>query len=246
MNSMHITTQEKVIQFHPVYNHLNDLKDLKIFMEVHVFAVWDFMSLVKRLQNEIAPTNLPWRPSSYSNRAVRFINEIVLGEESDLDMNQSPISHFELYLKAMNEVGANTENILNFMKNLNFSSLPEPIKNFVQFNLDLSINGSLDEVAHVFFYGREKLVPEMFREILKVTENNNQYSAFNYYLNRHVQLDAEEHGPMAEQLLSEIPIKNPLTLELKVKKALELRRELWDYVIEKQLSSTKVSQSLLS
>jgi len=68
-------------------------------MEHHIYAVWDFMSLLKALQAAVAPAQSPWMPSSRPELR-RFINEIVLGEECD-EYNVAGmrrfISHFELY-----------------------------------------------------------------------------------------------------------------------------------------------------
>jgi DUF3050 family protein len=68
-------------------------------MQIHVLAVWDFMSLVKRLQSEVTVQRLPWMPP-ISAQIARFANEVVLGEESDLGPDKKPTSHFELYLSA--------------------------------------------------------------------------------------------------------------------------------------------------
>ena len=80
---------------HPIYAEVDSLSRLREFMEMHVFAVWDFMSLVKRLQSQLTCNSLPWIPP-VSARIARFTNEVVLGEESDLGPDEKPISHFEL------------------------------------------------------------------------------------------------------------------------------------------------------
>jgi hypothetical protein len=99
---------------HKVYGVIKDIKALRIFMQYHVFAVWDFMSLLKALQNNLTCTNVPWFPVGSAD--TRFlINEIVVGEESDVDQNGNRISHFELYLQAMKEAQANTTIIESFL-----------------------------------------------------------------------------------------------------------------------------------
>ena len=95
---------------HPLYNSMNNLSDIVKFMEVHVFAVWDFMSLVKNLQMNLTCINTPWIPSENSLTA-RLINEIVWGEETDINENNIAKSHFEMYLDSMNDIGANTDKI---------------------------------------------------------------------------------------------------------------------------------------
>jgi len=89
--------REKLLA-HPMYAEVNSLQRLQAFMQMHVFAVWDFMSLVKRLQNELTCSRLPWTPPGRAQIA-RFANEVVLGEESDLGPDGRPVSHFELYLR---------------------------------------------------------------------------------------------------------------------------------------------------
>jgi hypothetical protein len=98
-----ITSKQKELAHHPVYATFNNLESIRHFMGYHVFAVWDFMSLLKSLQIHLTCVELPWKPSKYPAEMVRLINQIVVGEESDLDLNGTPISHFDLYLKAMED-----------------------------------------------------------------------------------------------------------------------------------------------
>jgi hypothetical protein len=59
------------IMNHKVYSVINDLDDLRIFMKYHVYAVWDFMSLLKALQNNLTCTSIPWFPKGSAD--TRFL-----------------------------------------------------------------------------------------------------------------------------------------------------------------------------
>ena len=236
MNSQNIelaiASEHEKLSKHPAYSKLTSLSNVRHFMECHVFAVWDFMSLLKSLQRTITCIKIPWRPSPYPKEIVRMINQIVLGEESDIDENGLATDHFSLYLRAMNEIGADCQGILHFIKNYNFQILPKGVSQFVSFNLDLSMHGEVHEVAAAFFYGREKIIPEMFTSILNVIENNSlECPSLLYYLKRHIQLDGEEHSILARGCLEGLcgNDQNKWNQCLKVaKESLQLRSSLWD------------------
>jgi Protein of unknown function (DUF3050) len=179
---------------------------------MHVFAVWDFMSLVKRLQNELTHNSLPWIPPA-SARIARFTNEVVLGEESDLSLNGKPITHFELYLRAMDEVGADTTQIRCFTAQLAVGapwqealedlSIPPGVCAFVTETLGCATHGSLVEVAAAFFFGREDVIPEMFQRLLALwADAKAEVPHFAYCLERHIELDGSSHGPWAQEMLT--------------------------------------------
>lgn len=227
--------QSKLVN-HPVYRELNSLENLRVFMEHHVFAVWDFMSLLKSLQRQITCVSLPWKPSIYSSQTVRLINQIVLGEESDIDQNGAPISHFELYLQAMKEVGADTSLITKFLLSPDMELIPIGCRQFVEGNLQLAKTGHVVEVAAAFFFGREKLIPEMFMAIKKVLEAEKiEAPTLLYYLQRHIELDGDEHGPMAFNCLDDL-VNNQPHLEVMASRAgldsLKSRGLLWNQVME--------------
>jgi hypothetical protein len=231
-----ISEKQKALTHHPVYQTFTDLESIRHFMSYHVFAVWDFMSLLKRLQREITCVSLPWRPSIYPSEMVRLINQIVLGEESDLDPSGKAVSHFDLYLKAMEEVGADTTNIKKFLLTLDFSLIPAGAREFVEHNLDVAHHGHVVEVAASFFFGREKLIPEMFQSMVE-TLKREQVNAptFLYYLERHIEVDFHEHGPLALRALSQLT-QAQSDLESRAERAgieaLQMRVLLWNKVLE--------------
>lgn len=234
MQSIHL--KQAALTHHPVYAELKDLSSIRHFMESHVFAVWDFMSLLKSLQGRLTCVTLPWRPSPYPPEIVRLINQIVLGEESDLDQFGHPISHFELYLKAMEEVGASTILIREFLSTNNFDLIPSGAREFVKHNLRVAEYGHIVEVASSFFFGREKLIPDMFQSIVDVLKNENvEAPTFLYYLERHIEVDSGEHGPLALKALSILTEDDKNLIALAEKAGLQAlvhREELWNKVLE--------------
>ena len=114
---LEISKYRDQLMTHPLYGNINSIENLKQFMESHVYAVWDFMSLVKKLQLDLTTTTLPWQPPA-NNSAARLINEIVWGEETDTDKDGNSVSHFEMYLSAMRQIGADKSGIESFLTEL--------------------------------------------------------------------------------------------------------------------------------
>ena len=203
-----------------VTNTIQTIEDLRIFMENHVFAVWDFMSLTKSLQHSIVPSGVIWVPTDENRSdAARLVNEIILCEETDLSIDgNSYISHFDLYKMAMIEVGADIEKIDDFIEQVKKHGYPE----FLSVLYDEKIWNALDFVkstmktiemgphcvAASFCYGRETILPSLFRRIIRqLNINSLDAPRFHYYLDRHVHVDSNEHGPGAEKIV-EILCKN--------------------------------------
>jgi hypothetical protein len=217
---------------HPLFAELTDLQRVRLFMESHVWAVWDFMSLLKRLQRDITCVDVPWKPSAYSPAMVRFINQIVVGEESDVDEEGTPISHFQLYLAAMKEVGADTAPVEAFLEDFNLARLPAHAREFTTQTLHTALHGDTVEVAASFFYGREKAIPSMFQGMVDVLRNSQVHCPkLMYYLERHIHVDGEEHGPLSEQCLTELCGNDVEKLELAERaglSALRARQKFWN------------------
>ena len=188
-------------------------------MESHVFAVWDFMTLAKRLQRDLTCTHLPWLPPA-DPHAARLINEIVLGEESDIHPRQGHCSHFELYLEAMTEVGASTAAINHFVallrKGLEASAAlhevdpPPGVVRFVSTTLHMAAHAPTHCVAAAFLHGREHVIPVLFERLLQTDDFiQRQAPTLCDYLKRHIELDAGDHGPAAQQLLERLVSADP-------------------------------------
>jgi hypothetical protein len=232
---------------HSLYEKVKTIEDLHCFLENHIYAVWDFMSLLKALQNKLTCTTTPWLP--IGNPQVRYlINEIVVAEETDLAFDGTRQSHFEMYLDAMQQCGANTKEINAFLENVKTtqnifvsikqSDLHPNVKAFLDFTFRIIEEGKAHKIAAAFTFGREDLIPSMFTEILKNFQTNfpeTDLSKLIYYFERHIELDADEHGPMAMQMISELCGTNEVKwkeLEEVSIEALEKRIGLWNAIEE--------------
>lgn len=230
---------------HPIYLEIRDVKDLRVFMQHHVFAVLDFMWLLKRLQREICPASVPWLPPNQASTA-RFINEIVLAEESDEDGRGGFRSHFELYLDAMRDVAASTESIDHFADLLRLETSvqdalqqtapSDSVKNFVLHTFELSSSASSAAAGAAFCFGREDIIPEMFQRLLVgFATHGVSVPALKYYIERHIELDGDHHGPLTRQLVNELCGESPEAVTEAIdaaRQAVSCRIQLWDGVLE--------------
>lgn len=234
------TLRQQLFQ-HPLYDSVQTADNVRLFMREHVFAVWDFMSLLKRLQQLVTCCTVPWMPPT-DPRVSRFINEIVLGEECDEDGRGGYASHFELYLQAMDEVGANTHPIRDFLKAVSTGTRVEaalesvPIlpstRRFVLSTMQLARHGQPHEVASAFFHGREDVIPDMFTRLVKsLPRDGVPVDRLVHYLNRHIELDGNDHGPLARRLVESLCREDSERLHAAQRTAIQSiqsRIDLWD------------------
>ena len=234
------------LKSHSLYKNLHSMEDIQVFMENHVFAVWDFMSLLKGLQIDLTTVSTPWIPRENSKLA-RFINEITVAEESDFDKDGVIKSHFEMYLDAMEEVGADTSKITYFLKQLSVlksveeslesTTIIASVKEFVSFTFKIINTKETHKIAAAFTFGREDVIPDMFIKIIEeaATNQDQKFDSFTYYLKRHIELDGDEHGPLSLQMISELcgndTQKWDEVLDV-AKESLSVRIHLWSGIEE--------------
>jgi hypothetical protein len=226
--------------------NVNSLNDLQILMEHHVFAVWDFMCLAKSLQGLVAPTSSTWLPQENPN-GVRFINEIILAEESDILPGGGYSSHFELYLSAMKDVGADTRPICQFLEIIQNSGLIDALKSqyippiahrFISLTFDQIATKRPWVICASFAHGRESIIPLMFQKIRQSgVLKNHSCAAFDYYLERHINVDGGDggHGEMATALLESLCKESEVNREEAEEAALSAiysRAQFWDEIHE--------------
>ncbi|MCX4527184.1 DUF3050 domain-containing protein [Streptomyces sp. NBC_01551] len=230
--------RQKVLS-HPLYHQLNTVDAVVTFMEHHVFAVWDFMSLLKSLQRQLTCVEVPWVPSAATG-SRRLINDIVLVEESD-ELGEGFTSHFELYLDGMRQSGADTTRIDAFVgllregrpvpAALEEAGVPHPVAEFVGTTWEFIEHSPVHCQAAAFAFGREDLIPDMFDQVAALNAGLGSLSTFVDYLRRHIQVDAEEHTPMAMQMLADLcgddEVKWSECKET-IDRALDARTRLWD------------------
>jgi hypothetical protein len=234
-------TRHQVLS-HPMYSSLNTHGAIVTFMEHHVFAVWDFMSLLKSLQTNLTCVRIPWVPSGPTG-SRRLINDIVLVEESD-ERGSGFASHFELYVEGMDEAGADTTVITSFIDlirdgvpvtdALDNAKVPGPAADFVRTTWSLIEQAPVHQQAAAFAFGREDLIPDMFSQVVAVKEQGSKLDTFVDYLVRHIEVDGEEHTPMAMQMLADLCGDDDIRWQEcaeTVNLALSARFQLWDGIL---------------
>jgi hypothetical protein len=247
MNTLETTLQpwRAKLLSHPLYARIQSEAALRTFLETHVFCVWDFQCLLVALRRDLTGSTLPWRPTP-DPEARRLINSIVLDEESDLTADGRALSHFEMYLEAMRDCGANLQPVTRFLSGLERgqpwqvalaeSGATAAAHEFVAVTMSYCESGTTVEVAASFTYGREDVIPAMFTQLVAslAAEDAQRWSAYHYYLERHIQHDGDTHGPMARSLVARLCGENGerwKQAEQAAIRSLQARLRLWDALL---------------
>ena len=235
LNSNLTKYREEIVN-HALYKKLNSVKDIAVMMEHHVYAVWDFMSLLKALQSLLTCTTSPWKPVG-DGKIRQLVNSIVLEEESDVDKENNPLSHYEMYIDAMKQCGANTSAIESFVSNVSTTNIPsvnDGVDAFLKTTFDVIESNETHKIASAFTFGREDLIPDMFTAIVNEYNTENNLDKFVYYLERHIELDGGEHGPLALELISNLCGDDDdkwREVEETAIACLVARKKLWDSIL---------------
>jgi hypothetical protein len=243
----HLKPLRERLDAHPIYASLRSLDDLRVFMSHHLFSVWDFMSLVKYMQRYLAPAQVPWMPGG-DTALKRFINQLVLEEESDLAPGGEEAgyaSHFELYARALTEIGGDGGLADRFIARVREQGLdaalysdlvPLPARYFVETTFAVINEDKPHEVAAALALGREQVIPDMFRRFIAQSGLTiDQAPSFHYYLERHIHLDGELHGPLSLRMLDQICAGDPSRIEeaeTAAEEAICARLRFWDGVLD--------------
>ena len=230
---------------HPLYGLIDGPRRLRVFMAHHVFAVWDFQSLLKALQQRLTCTTIPWVPTP-DPEARRLVNEIVLDEESDELPEGGSASHFELYLDAMRQAGADTqpvELLLDLLRDgmpldaaLDRCGCPPAAATFVRRSFAVITAGSTPAIAAAFTYGREDVIPDMFRGVVArlADQDPGAWGRFRFYLERHIEHDDEHHAPVCRRIVARLCGTDAATwreASSAARECLTARIALWDAIV---------------
>ena len=233
------------IMNHRLYETISNEKQICTFMEYHIFSVWDFQSLIKSLQKQLTCVSTPWLPTK-DTEARRLMNEIILDEESGPHPDGGFASHFELYLDAMQSAGADTSKIYALLKALeegktledSLDPLPDVASVYLNQTFKTIQEGDLTELMASFCYGREDIIPDMFRRLItNLSEKNpTRWKRLGFYFTEHIDCDETRHGPMASAML-ERHCSNDEKLwekaETSAKSVLGQRKNFWDGILAK-------------
>lgn len=214
---------QKIAQ-HPLFNTLKTLDKstiigaLRVMSQYHVYAVYDFMCLLKALQRSVSCVSVPWFPP-VDALGAHLVNQILVEEEGDISYDNRYLCHFELYLEAMEECQANTQGIRAFLEQLQSGIVihealaadyvPESARQFVKTTFQL-IDMKIHQIAAGFVLGREDITAKMFYPILMKLEQLHVANKFAYYFRRHIELDEGSHAPKGYQLLMNLCGSDPI------------------------------------
>lgn len=226
-----IEAKIKQLSQHPVYNELTSRTKIKCFILYHIFAVWDFVKLLKPLQKQFL---------AYPRKSKRFIDQMIFAQTSDLYSYDQQNEDFALYLRAIAEMEIDPDLFLWYFQEApnNLDLLKPGIKKLVEFNLAIAKSGLLAEITAVFFYGREKLNSRLFASAIKILkQEKKECSILTGYSARLLQENNFQFELLSLELLNyicqdEAELVRALQAGLE---ALDLKEQLWNEALAEML-----------
>ena len=201
------------INQHPIFSAIDSIDRLRRFAQIHVYAVWDFMCLLKALQRKLSFTNLLWLPP-LDHLGCHLVNTMLAEEESDFIAEKRYLSHFELYLEAMQQCGADIAPISAFIneikqqlpldKLLTHPLIPAAARQFMAATFSV-IAKQAHHIAASFAFARENITSAMFgaisHSIAHASTPKQSLDSFRYYFQRHIDLDGGKHSLQSKTLV---------------------------------------------
>jgi pyrroloquinoline quinone (PQQ) biosynthesis protein C len=116
---------------------------------------------------------------------------------------------------------------------LRVAQVPAPAAEFVRTTFEVIADRPLHCRAAAFAFSREDLIPDMFDQVIN-KEGTDRFPLFCDYLARHIEVDGEEHTPMAMQMVADLCGTDDTRWQEAVETAtlaLEARVRLWDGIV---------------
>jgi hypothetical protein len=115
-------------------------------------------------------------------------------------------------------------------------NLPKSINDFLTFTFSSILNGEIEEIAAIFTFGREDLIPEMFQLILNQLriQSPDKIKTLTYYLERHIEIDGDHHSQLAISMVSQLCKDDSKAWARATQAAinsLQARIRLWDGIV---------------
>ena len=233
---------------HSVYSRLTTLPAFQKFMTYQVWCVWDFMCLAKSVQIGIGCYSVPWIPPKNPS-LVSLMGEIIRGEESDVGPGGEEASHFEIFIQAMDECGAESTKIKAFIDHVGAGTevlsamravdAPPAAQAFVSQTLAFC-SSSIAARIGAFSLGREELVPRMLSTLInRLDPSQKRFKTFDWYLRRHISLDATNHAPKIAEIFRQFVGSDPALREEGLEAGLAAIRARCTYLdaLEEQILS---------
>ena len=250
----------QLLETHRIYDRLHDEASLRLFVEHHVICVWIYNYLMRDLYQEIANHIQPMS-SQVQKEAIRLISELVLEEEVDEQNDGTLISHMEIYLEAMQDLGADVGPIMSFFDLLESGKdwveaarqAHFPIESQLYFEkINVFFESPVHERAALLFYEGEPYVPDSFLNKLNVLSQTAKTARLLEYFEKHIE-GLKRPGFSAIGRLVELFCGDDEDLnaaaEARAEEAMKIRLEFWGQIAgklsDKDSSSSRLQRSNL-